>query len=316
MATKRAKTGSPERARVMVVDPKGKELNEVCAHLRGSGLTVVELTRAEAALPLARYFRPDVALLATTAPQFAEISLGKQLRFVSGGALPLFYLVDKADSFSRTYVMQNGYALDVFERPVAVEELTAKLIAHVNLKRSIERAAIERADLRMPQLRDELTGLKTREYFMEAVASELRRCERYGGSFSILVARIDGLTRLRRLWGTEKAQRSFTCAAATFTQTVREADLAARISPTEFAVLLAKAPSESVSTVLGRLTERLEAQRVDRLAFSLGTVSFPDITGTPLQLLEAALSDLGRSRARNAMLAGVKWAGKGEARDV
>ncbi len=323
MAAKRSKSGALERAKVMVVDARGDELGGVCEHLTQMGLKVVELKRPEAAVPLYRFFRPDAAVLATTAPSFSEVALGKQLRFVSGGSLPLFYVVDQADSFSRTYVMRKGYALDVFTRPVNAEELAAKIEANVRLKCSIERLAAEQGDARGAQLRDELTGLAGRAYFLEGVGAELRRCERYGGSFTLVACRVEGISRLRRSLGREQVDRILAQAGAALAQSAREADLAARVGESELALLLTKCPAESAEPVLARILAGLEAARLSfqpsrRPGFSLGAVSFPDVPGTALQLLAAAMAQARRQRPGTGT--GLVWGGwrgsSGEERDV
>ncbi len=324
MAEKRSKTSTGERAKVMVVDARGDELGGVCAQLTQTGLRVVELTRPEAAVPLYRFFRPDAAVLATSAPDYPEIALGKQLRFVSNGALPLFYVVDRADSLSRTYVIRKGHALDVFERPVSAEELAAKIEASVRLKCAIERSAVEQGDLRSSPLRDDVTGLYNRPYLLEALASEVRRCERHGGSFSIVRCRLEGLTRLRKALGRERTERLLSQVAAALVGGLREADVAARVGESEFALLLASCPAEAVGELVARAQARLSTVREDggtrALVFSLGAASFPDVVGTPAQILGAAAAELARARMAAAVAQGpgLEWGkgGWGEERDV
>jgi two-component system, cell cycle response regulator len=70
----------------------------------------------------------------------------------------------------------------------------------------------------------------------------------------------------------------------------------------EFAVLLPGTPAEGVPEVMDRVGERFALARlrvegkVLRASLLLGAVSYPDMMGTPAQLLASALQQLRRTR--------------------
>jgi two-component system, cell cycle response regulator len=200
----------------------------------------------------------------------------------------------------------------VFERPVNAEELAAKIEANVRLKRAIEKLALEQGDQRGSLLRDEGTGMFNRSFFLEAVASEARRCERYGGTFSVLLCRFEGLSRMRKVLGREQVERFLARMAAQLSEVKREADVLARVADGEFAVLLTQCPTEHAAQLVARAHGRIEAARTassQRWGFGLGVSSFPDVVGTPLQLLAAAAADLRRSRMSASQFSSSAWSG-------
>ena len=105
--------------------------------------------------------------------------------------------------------------------------------------------AIENASLyEKSQLRavtDPLTGLYNHGHFQETLEHEVRRCERYGDGFSLLMIDLDHFKRVNDRFGhprgDARAARGRRDPVAT---TTREADYAARYGGEEFAIAAAQ----------------------------------------------------------------------------
>ncbi|MDQ3266343.1 MAG: diguanylate cyclase [Myxococcota bacterium] len=284
------------------MDPNEADLERTSDALREQGFRVVSLSRYEPTVPLFSVFRPDLVLLAAQGPEFAAVGLARRLRQLRNGATPILYLVDDPGQETRTYCLEKGMALDVFPKPLELPELVAKVHSLLNLVDAVGKKARTDAELHTPTLHDPLTGTHTRRYLLSLIGMETRRCERYGGSFSLVGCELKGTAQFKKAMGKDLAERLLVYVSVVLSQTVREADVVARVDEESFALLLPGTPTEGVRVMQERLASRFELARfhVEGKAFgtsvSLGSVSFPDRTGTATQLLAAAFQDLRRTR--------------------
>lgn len=298
----RKRSGGQRQERILIVDPHEGDLEATSAALRDAGYRVVTLSRYEPTVPLFSVFRPDLVLLAAHPPEFAAVTLARRLRQLSHGRTPILYAVDDPDPEVRRYCLQKGMALDVLHKPLDHGELIAKVHAQLSLAGAIEKSARQEAELRTPTLHDPATGVHTRRFLLSLIGLETRRCERYGGSFSLVGCELNGYAQFRKEMGRDLAERLLVYVSVVLTQTVREADVVARVADDGFALLLPGTPAEGVRILLERLASRFELARfqVEGKAFgtsvSLGAVSFPDRLGTATQLLTGAFADLRKVR--------------------
>ncbi|WP_240360709.1 GGDEF domain-containing protein [Pyxidicoccus caerfyrddinensis] len=294
------KAGQPPT--VLVVEPRAEDLERTRLLLGEAGFRVVPLTRFDAAMPLFEVIRPDLVLLAAQSPDYAAVQVARRLRQASRGTVPVFYLVDPHDMEAYRYCLEKGQCVDIVSRGCSEAELSMKLHAQLKLKAAVLRAAAGEESGTALALHDPVTGLYNRAFLLSLIGLEVRRAERYGGTFSVVAAEVGGYGAFRKEFGRGMAERLLVYSAVVLGQTVREADAVARVGDSEFALLLPGTPAESVAEVMARVSARFEAARfqvegrVVRTALELGAVSFPDAVGTPTQLLAAALQELRRTR--------------------
>src|SRR4051812_31070730 len=93
LAGTRKRKGAP--LKVLVVDPNDADLEATAELLREAGFKVVSLSRLEAAVSLCGVFQPEAVVLATSGPDYAAVQVGRKLRQLSQGALPLYYVLDR-----------------------------------------------------------------------------------------------------------------------------------------------------------------------------------------------------------------------------
>ncbi len=287
------------QARVLVVDPRDAELERTAAQLRDSGFRVASLSRPEAALTLYDVFHPDAVVIGAQSTEGA-VPLARRLHQRSGGTLPIFYLLEDYRPEVVRRCLERGQAVDVLSRDIHPAELVARIRGQLRLRDAQERAT--RNDLRTPSLHDPLTGVYNRRFFLALTTHEMRRCERYGGGFSVVACSIRGFAQFKKELGRELADRLVVYTSMVLCQTAREADVVARVGDEEFVLLLPLAPSEHLHSFLSRLHARFDKARFQlegreiRPQVVLGAVSFPDLVGTATQLLSAAFQDSRRPR--------------------
>ncbi len=286
---------------VLVVEPRAGDLERTRVVLGEAGFRVVPVTRFDAAGPLFEAIRPDAVVLAAQPPDYAAVSVARRLRQMGRGAVPMLYLVDAVDSDAYRFCLEKGLCVDIVPRSGSGEELVLRLRAQLRLKASVRRAMLPE-DAGSAALNDPLTGLYNRPFLLELIALEMKRIERFGGSFSVVAGALDDFRTMRKESGRGLAERLLVYCAVVFGQTVREADVVARVGEDEFAVLLPGTPAEGVQDVMARVGERFALARLQvegkvlRPSLALGAVSYPDMVGSPVQLLTHALQSLRRAR--------------------
>lgn len=294
------KAGQPPT--VLVVEPRAQDLERTRLLLGEAGFRVVPVTRFDAAVPLFEVIRPEAVLLAAQAPDFSAVQVARRLRQISHGTVPVLYLVDPHDMEAYRFCLEKGQCVDVVPRSGSGAELAVKLHAQLKLKAAVLRAASGEESGTALALHDPVTGLYNRPFLLALIGLEVRRAERYGGTFSVLAAEVGGWGAFRKEYGRGMAERLLVYSAVVLGQTVREADAVARVGDSQFALLLPGTPAEAVHEVVNRVSGRFDAARfqvegrVVRTSLELGAVSFPDAVGTPTQLLAAALQELRRTR--------------------
>ncbi len=314
MAGKRIK--KRPTGKVLLVDPRPERLEEAAQGLREAGHRVCVLTRYEAAPALWSVFEPEVAVIAGRAPDFEGCVLGQRLRQLSRRALPVVYLIDAPDPQLKEHCLRAGHGVDALAQPLSTRELVHKVERQIELKRAQTKAVLsgEAVDRR---LNDRLTGLGTRRLLLAVCDQDIRRAERFGGSFSIVVAQLRHCASARRTHGRELADRMVSYAAMALSQAVREADLVARIADDTFALLLPRTPAEAVPLVLERIRRapRLMSgqQWGDGAPLLFGWAAFPEAGSSAAQLLAEAERELRQAQAASGSAQGgvALFAGQG-----
>jgi diguanylate cyclase (GGDEF)-like protein len=169
----------------------------------------------------------------------------------------------------------------------------AVALENARLHRLVERQAVT----------DGLTDLANRRQFEEALAAEINRAQRFGGTLALILADLDNFKQVNDRYGHQAGDEVLRRFADVLRETVRDVDVPARYGGEEFAVLLPQTDMEGAE----RLAERLRQAVAERplttrpgalvaCTASFGVASFPD-SSTPAALFAAADEALYRAKA-------------------
>ncbi len=293
-----------QEPKVLLADPTPGSLDEPARRLRDAGFRVVALSHFDAAPPLFKVFKPDAMVIAAQ-PGDDWLKLGRKLVRLSRGTLPVIYLVDEPTPELRTRCLQRGLGVDVMVRPLVADELAEKLHSLIRLRSAVREESGAGGELGATSVLDPLTGTYNRHFLLAMMKEELRRGERYGECFSVIVGVLNGYSQFREKYGRELSQRLTVYASLVLSQTVREADVVARVSEDAFAILMPRTSADNLAPLISRLEARLRLSkfRVEgswvKTTMALGHTSFPDVVGSPLRVLDQAFASVQQYRPKS-----------------
>jgi uncharacterized protein (TIGR02266 family) len=154
--------------------------------------------------------------------------------------------------------------------------------------------------------RDPLTGLATRESFLERLGVEIRAAASTGRPLALVVADVDHLRKVADTRGRDAAAMVLRKLAGILRATVREDDLVARLADDDFAVILNGFGRGSARQVAARLRSTIERFRFASswsggssfsVTLSLGAASYPTDADNEADLVTRATEALDEARA-------------------
>ena len=129
--------------------------------------------------------------------------------------------------------------------------------------------------LRHQAARDSLTGLSNYRHLAEVLDMEIKRSERTGREFALLLFDLDGLKQINDRYGHLTGSHAI-CRAANVLSFCRDIDTAARYGGDEFAVVLPETGVEAANNVAQRISETIANDgQGPVLSVSIGVAVYP-----------------------------------------
>jgi diguanylate cyclase (GGDEF)-like protein len=141
---------------------------------------------------------------------------------------------------------------------------------------------------------DHLTALKTRGYFEQQLELEIKRSERKGEGFCLLMLDIDRFKPLNDTYGHHIGDRVLRRVAQVLTQDMRDIDTVARYGGEEFVIILPDTTEDEAYSVAQRIRAAVEVEpfrvddRSEQITISIGLAVFGKDASMGKQLVQRA----------------------------
>lgn len=151
--------------------------------------------------------------------------------------------------------------------------------------------------IRLLAVSDPLTGLANYRQLIESLEAEIKRFDRTGRPFVVLLLDLDGLKKINDAHGHLAGSRALCRLADMLRLYSRGVDTAARYGGDEFVLILPETDAEAGRMVAQRICKRLaEDGELPKITVSIGLAVCPDDGETIHEILAAADRDLYREK--------------------
>ena len=268
---------------VLIVDDDRGMRYALRSVVESSGYLVQEVANGSQAITFCERQIPDLILIDALMPRMDGFAACRKIRTLPGCAgIPVLMVTALDDEHSIEKAFKAG-ATDYIPKPVHFGLLRLRI-------NRLLRAGY--AEKRMHQLayHDALTGLPNREYFMEHLASLLRKTRPDDEKLALLFLDLDRFKLINDTLGHDTGDQLLKAASGRIAGCVRNRDLVARLGGDEFTVLLDRIHStDEVARIADKICKVLSepfsfSGREMYISVSIGIVLSPD-NGTDLHTL-------------------------------
>ncbi len=138
-------------------------------------------------------------------------------------------------------------------------------------------------ETKLKAIQDSLTGLYNKGYFLESLAAELEKSERYNRALSIFMLDIDNFKHYNDTNGHPEGDEVLKELSLLLKETIRSIDIPCRYGGEEFVIILPETTKEGASIIAERLVTAVkehyfpyeESQPLGFVSISVGLASFP-----------------------------------------
>ena len=153
------------------------------------------------------------------------------------------------DQVNVVNALESG-ADDFLAKPISQSELIARMAVGSRVHKMEQR-------LKHDAFHDTLTGLQNRRSFLDSMAKELQRAERYRSDFSLILLDVDHFKKVNDAYGHDGGDIVLKHIAQILETNVRSADSAFRYGGEEFCVLLPETDAGMAEVVARRVRDKI-----------------------------------------------------------
>ena len=175
----------------------------------------------------------------------------------NGIDIPVVVITDQGNEIIASQIIQAG-AYDYVPKAILTKEKFLKVIQRtLEKKRLIKEMTIAQKRLTEMSIRDELTKLYNRRYFMESLEHELAVTKRYNSQLSLCMLDIDFFKSVNDKYGHICGDIVLKKIASMIIELSRESDIPCRYGGEEFAVIFPNTNAENAKNFYNRLRSLL-----------------------------------------------------------
>ena len=240
-------------ANIMMIDDEPIMVEVVRAFLSDAGFTeFFGINDPKLAIEAIRTQRPDVLLLDLIMPGIDGFAILKSIRNDPQlKTLPVVMLTNPSDADTKLRIAELGVT-DFLEKPLDPSELALRVRNTLAFKAYSDRLAHF----------DALTGLPNRSFFLNQLASLLRRAKRTNSAFSVLQINLDSFKQINENLGSRVADQLLAAAGQRLLACVRGTDSVGRLADQPGGNSVSRVGGDEFTALLSEITQTNKASQV------------------------------------------------------
>lgn len=288
---------------VVVADDDRSTCERIARLLRGRGVLVVPTHSGQKAIDAVRARPVDLVVLDGSLPGLNAIDTCKVIKSITKDRfVPVLLLTAPGDLNGRVQGLRTG-ADDHLAKPFDDEELVARIVHMLRVKRAHDDVQFAKHEIRYTSLHDQLRTLPDHRYFHECLAREFEDAQRHLNPLACSIIAVDDFRMLASKRGADCAARILDEVSERVQRTVRATDIAAQFRTAEFGLLMPDTRPARALAVAERLVAEVALRPYElgeasvELAISIGVGLYPSGTiRSHSELLDAASIAVARAR--------------------
>lgn len=272
-------------ALILIVEDNYTNIQHLGKLLTDEGYDAAVAVNGHKALDFLREKKPDLILLDVMLPDTNGYELcSKITEDPDNSRIPVIFLSARSEKEDVIKGLKLG-AVDYIIRPCNPLELMARIRTHLELKKLREKYY-------NLSIKDDLTGLFNRRFFIENLQQEIERFRRYGNPFTLALMDIDDFKLTNDTHGHIEGDKVLQILAEILQNSIRKTDIAGRFGGDEFALLFPETPADQAMQLLERIAQVLK-ERDPPILLSIGVTEC--LSGTVIGDENAIETIIGRA---------------------
>jgi diguanylate cyclase (GGDEF)-like protein len=294
---------SAEQIRILIADGDPVSRRRLHAILSSWGYDVTSVSDGRDALrEIEGPEPPDLAILDWSMPKVDGLQVCRAVRDRAAGPYIYTLLVTPHDAGDHVAAGYETGVDDYITKPFDARQLQARVRCGARIVRLQQQLIDTREQLREKAMRDPLTGLVTRDAFLEICDKEIVRARRQGTPLAMMMADLDHFKSINDRYGHLAGDDVLREAAARLKASFRAGDTVGRYGGEEFMALIVGCAKEDALALAERFRESVSREPFETSAGRLAVTTSAGIAivgnmDTSWTLLKAADEALYRAKA-------------------
>jgi diguanylate cyclase (GGDEF)-like protein len=251
-----------EDSLILIVEDNYTNIQHLGKLLTDEGYDAAVAVNGQKALEFLKEKKPDLVLLDVMLPDMNGYELCARIaEDPENTHMPIIFLSARSEKEDVIKGLKLG-AVDYIIRPCNPLELMARIRTHLELKKLREKYY-------NLSIKDDLTGLYNRRFFIESLKQEIERFRRYGNPFTLALMDIDDFKETNDTHGHIEGDRVLRDLSDMLQKSIRKTDIAGRFGGDEFALLFPETPAEQAMQLMERIASVLR-ERERPIYLSIG----------------------------------------------
>ncbi|MDQ7044760.1 MAG: diguanylate cyclase [Sulfurimonas sp.] len=178
--------------------------------------------------------------------------------------LPILYINKKDDKKDIREAYEAGVN-ECINMPFSIDELILRIKSHIVNYQTFKRCLIQNERLFTIVSTDSLTKVSSRMHLQTIILQSIKEYKRYDRLFSLICIQPEGISKYNLLNGFSKGDQLLKNIAKSINYIIRESDILARYSGSEFIIFMPKSNIENAGILVKKINKYIQKENFSKI---------------------------------------------------